>query len=420
MLAYDLLSVHKVIVGSLYYNAVVRPFDYLIIGGGVTGCALSRALAAKHPKAKIALLEKEDRLAAHTSGRNSGVVHAGYNQKPGTLKARFCVEGNRRLKEYARARGVPLTENGILVVAKSLAERPTLEELLRRGRENGVPGLRIVDGGEVKRLEPNATGMAGLHAPSGAAVAAAELVKALAEDAREAGVVFLLGHEVRTLSEDSAGYEVRTSRGVLRARRLVNCAGLFADRLAHQLGAGRDYAIVPFRGEFYYLDAGKKGLIRSMIYSVPDIRYPFLGVHWTVTFDGRIKVGPNAVLALGREAYGTYQVQPFDVARMLADGRFWRMVKGPEFRRLARENLKTSLSKAAFLRQAFTLVHGAKPSDFAKGGSGIRAQLVDKAGSLVDDLTIEKKGNALHVLNAISPGLTCGLPFADYLAEELA
>lgn len=405
---------------QIRYNGAVRSFDYLIVGGGVTGCALARALASRRPKAEIALLEKEDQVAVHTSGRNSGVVHAGYNQKPGTLKARFCVEGNRRLKEYAKSRGVPLTENGILVVARSMAERPTLEELLRRGRENGVPGLRLVDGAEVKKLEPNAAGTAGLHAPSGAAVAAAELVKALAHDAREAGVAFLLGHSVRALSESGRGYEVRTNKGTLRAARLVNCAGLFADRLAHQVGAGLDYAIVPFRGEFYYLDAVKKGLIRSMIYSVPDIRYPFLGVHWTVTFDGRIKVGPNAVLAMGREAYGTYQVQPFDVARMLADGRFWRMVKGPEFRRLARENLKTSLSKAAFLRQAFTLVQGAAPSDFAKGGSGIRAQLVDKTGALVDDLTIEKKGNALHVLNAISPGLTCGLPFADYLAEELS
>lgn len=394
-------------------------FDYLIVGGGVMGCALARSLAARKPGAKIALLDKEPRVAYHTSGRNSGVVHAGYNQKPGTLKARFCVEGNRRLAEYARARGVPLAETGILVVARAQGERDTLEELNRRGRENGVPGLRLVDGAELKKLEPNASGVAALHAPSGASVDSAVYVSALAEDARAAGVTFRLGEGVRHIDETAAGFEVRTSAGRLSAARLINCAGLHADRLAHQVGAGTPYSIVPFRGEFYYLDPEKAGLIRSMIYSVPDIRYPFLGVHWTRTVHGKVKVGPNAVLALGREAYGTFQVQPVDVARMTLDPRFWRMVGGSEFRRLAGENLRSSLSKTTFLRHAFTLVKGAEPRDFKKGPSGIRAQLVDEEGSLVDDIVVEKKGASLHVLNAISPGLTCSLPFADHLAGQL-
>lgn len=383
------------------------------------GCALARALALKHPTAKITVLEKETRVAQHTSGRNSGVVHAGYNQKPGTLKARFCVEGNRRLVEYARARGVPVADTGILVVARSMAERATLEELLRRGRENGVGGLRLVDGAEIKRLEPNASGVAALHAPSGAAVDSAFYVSALAEDARAAGVDFRLGEGVRRIEETGKGYEIRTSAGRLRAARVVNCAGLYADRLAHQLGAGLPYTIVPFRGEFYYIDEAKAGLIRSMIYSVPDIRYPFLGVHWTRTVHGKVKVGPNAVLAFGREAYGTFQVQPVDVARMTLDPRFWRMLAGAEFRRLAGENLRTSLSKTAFLKQAFTLVRGAEARDFTKGPSGIRAQLVDGEGKLVDDIVVERKGASLHVLNAISPGLTCSLPFADHLAGQL-
>ncbi|MBI4345841.1 MAG: L-2-hydroxyglutarate oxidase [Elusimicrobia bacterium] len=394
-------------------------FDVAIVGGGVTGCALARALAHKRPHSKIALLEKEPKVAVHTSGRNSGVVHGGYNQKPGTLKARFCVEGNHRLKEYAAARGVPLAQTGILVVARSQAERSVLEELLRRGRENGVPGLRLVDGAELKRLEPNASGISALHAPSGASVDSAALVESFAEDAKAAGVTFYLGEGVRRIEEDGRGFRIRTARAALRARRLVNCAGLHADRIAHQLGAGLPYSIVPFRGEFYYIDPAKAGLIRSMIYSVPDIRYPFLGVHWTRTVHGKVKVGPNAVLALGREAYGTFQVHAGDTARMLLDGRFWRMVGGAEFRRLAAENLRSSLSKAAFLKQAFSLVQGAAASDFRKGPSGIRAQLVDRDGGLVDDLLVEKKGESLHVLNAISPGLTCALPFADHLARQL-
>lgn len=397
----------------------VETFDYLIVGGGVTGCALARSLAGKRPKARIAVLDKEPGVAVHTSGRNSGVVHGGYNQKPGTLKARFCVEGNRRLKDYARSRGVPLAETGILVVARAQAERETLEELLRRGRENGVPGLRIVDGSELKRLEPNAVGVAALHAPSGASVDPSALVEALAEDARRVGVSFLLGRAVERVAESRGGFSIETPQGALRAARLVNCAGLHADRIAHQLGAGLPYTIVPFRGEFYYLDDARAGLIRSMVYSVPDIRYPFLGVHWTRTVHGRVKVGPNAVLALGREAYGSFQVQPGDALRMAADPRFWRMVKSAEFRRLAAENLRSSLSKTAFLRHAFTLVQGAKASEFRKGPSGIRAQLVDQAGGLVDDILVERKGASLHVLNAISPGLTCSLPFADHLAAEL-
>ncbi|MBI4422097.1 MAG: L-2-hydroxyglutarate oxidase [Elusimicrobia bacterium] len=394
-------------------------FDYLLIGGGVTGCALARALAERKPKARVALLEKEPEVAFHTSGRNSGVVHAGYNQKPGTLKAKFCVEGNRRLKEYAKSRGVPLAETGIRVVARSPSERPVLEELLRRGRENGVPGLSLVDGAELRRLEPNASGIAALHAPSGAAVDGGALVRALAEDAKAAGAQLRLGEAVRRVSASGEGYEVRTTRATYQAARLVNCAGLHADRVARQVGAGLGYSIVPFRGEFYYLDDAKAALIRSMVYSVPDIRYPFLGVHWTRTVHGKVKVGPNAVLALGREAYGTFEVHAGDALRMAADPRFWRMAASSEFRRLAAENLRTSLSKSAFLRQAFTLVAGARPADFKKGPSGIRAQLVDKTGALVDDLLVERKDASLHVLNAISPGLTCSLPFADYLAKEL-
>ena len=394
-------------------------FDFLVIGAGVTGCALVRALASRNPKACIGLLEKEGEVAFHTSGRNSGVVHGGYNQKPGTLKARFCVEGNRRLKEYAKKRNVPLAETGIMVLARAESERPTLEELLRRGRENGVPGLRIIEGDEVRRLEPNATGLFALHAPSGASVDPAAFVNALAEDAKVAGVSLLLGEKVLRVQERGSGFKVKTSRGVHTTAKLVNCAGLYADRIAHQVGAGIGYAIVPFRGEFYYLDDKRADLIRSMIYSVPDIRYPFLGVHWTKTVQGKVKVGPNAVLALGREAYGSYDVHLIDTLRMASDICVWRMVASKEFRRLVGENMQSSLSKRVFLRLAFTLVRGADASEFKKGASGIRAQLVDFWGALVDDITIERKGNGLHVLNAVSPGLTCALPFAAHLAEQI-
>lgn len=394
-------------------------FDFLVVGGGVAGCALARALARAKPAAKIALLEKEPRPAVHTSGRNSGVIHAGYNQKPGTQKARLCVEGNRQIKEYARKREVALEETGIRVVAQTEAEAGTLEELLRRGTENGVPGLRLIDGRELGELEPNVRGLAALDAPSGASVDPSGLTLALAEDARAAGVRIFFGEALRRLEEGSSGWRLWTSKGARRTRFLINCAGLFADRVAHMAGAGLDYTIVPFRGEFYYLDPKKAGIIRSMVYGAPDVRYPFLGIHWTRMVGGRVKVGPNAVLALGREAYGRYTVSPGDVARMAADPRVWKMAASGEFRKLAARNLKTSLSKIAFLREALRLVSGASPSDFTRGAPGIRAQLVGRDGGMVDDILVERKGRSLHVLNWVSPGLTCALPFADELAASL-
>lgn len=394
--------------------------DFLIIGGGVVGCALARALAQRHPKATIALIEKEKEVAAHTSGRNSGVLHAGYNQKPGTLKAKFCIEGNREIREYCARQKVPFDPSGILIVARTESERPVLEELLSRGQANGSPDLRILEAAELARRESNVTGVAALLAPSGGAVDSAALVRRLAEEATAAGVRFHLGERVLRVAESRDGYEVRTARGFHRARRLINCAGLHADRIAHQLGAGLDYSIVPFRGEFYYLDEARSSFIRSMVYGVPDVRYPFLGVHWTKTVHGRVKVGPNAVLALGREAYRTFDIHPVDTLDMLSDRKFWRMAASPEFRRLAAENLRTSLSKKAFLERAFSLVKGAAAADFRKGPSGIRAQLVDRSGNLVDDILVERRGGSLHVLNAVSPGLTCSLPFADYLADQLA
>lgn len=393
--------------------------DYVIIGAGATGTALARALARRAPKAVIRVLEKEDDVAKHTSGKNSGVVHAGFNQKPGTLKARLCVEGNRLLKDFCRTRRVPLLEDGILTMARLDSDIPVLQELLRRGTENGVEGLRLLEPSAIAALEPHALGCAGLHAPSGANVDSAAYVRALAQEAREAGVVFHFNHKIDTMEESSDGVSVRAGSLTIRARKAINCAGLHADRIAHLLGAGLDYTIVPFRGEYYYLKPEKAGILRSMVYDAPSLRYPFLGIHWTRLAGGRVKVGPNAIIALGREAYDWSQSSPSDGLEMVGNPRFWKMLVNWEFLRLLSSNLKTSLSKDAFLRQASGLIRGVAPEDFGAGSSGIRAQLVDRRGRLCDDLILEDKGACLHVLNVVSPGLTCSLPFADYLADRL-
>jgi L-2-hydroxyglutarate oxidase len=331
------------------------------------------------------------------------------------LKARLCVEGNRRIRDFCREHNVPLREVGTLVVARSEAERPGLEELHRRGQANGVAGLRVLTGGELRAREPNARGCAALVAPTGAVLDSRCYVEALADEARGRGVVFHFGRRAERIEKRAGGHTVDG----LRCRTLVNAAGLYADRIAHQLGAGGEYAILPFRGEYYRVRDAKAGLVRAMVYPVPDPDYPFLGIHWTPTADGGLKVGPNAVLALGREAYRRFQVDLRETLAMATDLRAWRLVT-PSFLRLAARHLRTSLSRRAFLAEASTLVQGFALEDFESGPPpGNRAQLVDRRGRLVDDLVIERDGDTLHILNVVSPGLTCSLPFADHVASLL-
>jgi|CXWL01.1.fsa_nt_gi L-2-hydroxyglutarate oxidase len=393
--------------------------DYLIIGAGVTGTALAGTLARREPKVVVHVLEKENDVALHTSGKNSGVVHAGFNQKPGTLKARLCVEGNRRLKEFCRERKVPLLDCGIMLMARNEGAIPVLEELRKRGQTNGVEGIRLLDSAAIVELEPHALGVAGLYVPSGATVDSGAFVRTLAQEARELGVLFHFNQTGCIVEETSTGFTARTPQISIRCRKLINCAGLYADHIAHSLGAGLDYTIIPFRGEFYYLNPAKAGIMRSIVYDTPDLQYPFLGIHWTRSPGGAVKVGPNAILALGREAYTWGQSNAKESMDMVCDPRFWKMAASSEFMRMLARNARTSLSKSAFLEQAVALIQGASLEDFNAGGSGIRAQIVDREGRLHDDILLEAKGNALHVLNAVSPGLTCSLPFAEHLADRL-
>jgi L-2-hydroxyglutarate oxidase len=394
-------------------------YDVVIIGGGVIGCGTARALALRQSGLKICLLEKEPELALHQSGRNSGVVHVGYNQKPGTLKARFVVEGSRRLREYCRGRGVTVVEDGILVLARDSAEEATLEVLRQRAEQNGAE-VRHISRSELAEREPEATATAALLAPRGASFDSRSYVLALAEDARQSGVEVRTNQTVRELSEEDDRVRIGTGSRSLDARLVINCAGLHADRIAQQLGVGRDLRIVPFLGFYSELIPERRGLVRSHLYPAPDLEFPFLGVHLSRTFDGRVLVGPGSSLALGREAYERGAINAMnlvDLVDTFTYPGFLRLLGKPRFRQLVRQEWKKSVSRRAVAEEARHLLPAIRDEDLTAGRGGIRAQLVDMAGNLVDDLRIERTARSIHVLNAVSPALTCSLPFADHLAN---
>lgn len=361
------------------------------------------------------MLEKEAAPGLHQSTRNSGVIHAGYNAKPGSLKARFCVEGNRRLREYCLSHGVAVREGGILVVAKSEGEISVLRQLGRRAAANGVKA-RMLDGAGLRGLEPHAAGVAALQAPEGASFDAAGYVAALVEDASKAGAVFRFGLAAREIREESGRVVVHADGRSLHARSVVNCGGLNADRLAARLA--EDLRVIPFRGYYAELVPPRRHLVGSHIYPVPDLELPFLGVHLSRRVDGRVLVGPGAMLAFGREAYRFHQFRSRDLADTLLWPGFYRLLARPAFRRLVAQEVLKSLRLDEIGREARALVPELRAGDLAASFAGNRAQLVSRDGNLVEDVVVRTTRRSVHVLNAVSPGLTCSLPFGEHVADE--
>jgi len=398
---------------------LTETYDVAIVGGGVIGCSLARVLSLKKPGLKVAIIEKEKDLALHTSGRNSGVVHSGFHPKPGSLKARLCVEGNRMIREFAKMRNVPISQVGTLVVARNEGELKMLSHFKNRAEANLVPGVTILGAQEMRKLENNVEGLAALHSPTGCIIDSKALVQSVAEDAVRNGAKLLLGWRLLAVKETTEGLILRTSEGEVSSRLLVNCGGLYADTIAHMLGAGMKYVIIPFRGEYYQTVPDKRSIVGSMVYPTPDPDLPFLGIHFTKTVHGSVIVGPNAVLAAGREAYGAFQFNFKEFLSTITETRFIKLITDPEFISLATRQLRTSLSKSAFVAEARTLVPSLREDDLTRGFSGIRAQLVDEKGRLVDDFVIDYTAHSVHILNAVSPGLTCSLAFGDYLVDVL-
>jgi len=388
----------------------LKKYSYLIIGGGIIGSSVARELAMRG-RGPVAVCEKEHELGLHASGRNSGVLHSGINQKPGSLKARMCVEGNRRMRAFCKEHGVRLQECGTVVVSRNRREEQALELLLEMGSQAGVEGLRIMDREELAEREPSVAGEKALISPNGSIVDSEAMVRAVAEDAKASGVEYFLGAEVTAVRDGT----VITSRGDFRAVHLINCAGLYTDRIARMMGAGAGYRIIPFRGEYMQLH---NCVVNSMVYQVPDLRYPFLGVHLTRTVHGEVLAGPTAMLSFGRESYEK-QIRLAESIQMLASVNFWRLVSSAEFLRLVAHNGRISFSDRAFLAEIRTLCPQARMEDMAPYRSGIRAQMVDRRGRMVDDMLVEFRQDSTHVLNAVSPGMTAALAFAEYIVDNM-
>lgn len=388
-------------------------FDVAIIGGGIVGLATAMSLC-ESTRAKVAVLEAESELAKHQTGHNSGVIHSGLYYKPGSHKARNCIAGRELMYRFCADHGLPFDRCGKVVVATDSSELPALAELERRGRANGLAGLRRITPAELKEREPHATGIAALLVAETGIVDFKRVANQFAEIAARKGGEIRARAKVRKVTQSGSELMIEAGDDVVQAKYLVNCAGLQADRIALLCGADPGVRIIPFRGEYYDLAPARRDLVSHLIYPVADARFPFLGVHFTRRIGGGVEAGPNAVLALRREGYGRLSFSARDALALARYGGFWRMAS--RYWRTGCGELHRSWSKRAFVRALQKLVPELQASDLLPGGSGVRAQAVARDGSLVDDFRIVEADRMIHVLNAPSPAATASISIGQEIA----
>ncbi len=393
---------------------------YGVVGGGIVGLAVGREIGRRRPGARVVVFEKEPRLAAHQTGHNSGVVHAGIYYKPGSLKAELCTRGRALLKEYAAEHDIAYDECGKLVVALDESEMGRFDALWGTAAVNEVPGLRRIGPSEMREIEPHARGRAALHSPATAITDYVAVAEQMARDIEAAGGSIRLAAPVDAVRRRQGGIDVVSGDLPERVDRLVVCAGLQADRLARQVavdGGRDDLRIIPFRGEYLSVAPAKRDLVRGMVYPVPDPRYPFLGVHFTRRVDGALEVGPNAVLALRREGYRRRDVRPSDVRDIVTWPGFWHLAKAHW--RTGITEVRGSLSMKAYMRAASRYVPEIGADDVRRAGAGVRAQAIERDGTLVDDFRITTEDGITCVRNAPSPAATSSLAIAAYVVDRM-
>jgi L-2-hydroxyglutarate oxidase len=390
--------------------------DVAIVGAGIVGLATAKALVERRPDLKVVVLDKEDRVAAHQTGNNSGVIHAGLYYKPGSLKAQMVVEGARRMVEFCQEHDLPYELTGKVVVALNEEELPRLEELYRRGTSNGVLGLTKISGAQIADYEPHAKGIAGLWSPNTGIVDYIAVTRKYAEMVGAAGGEVRLGTKVTGIEQWPGELVVETTGDEVHARALINCGGLQSDLIAKMTGSTHGLRIVPFRGEYYELTPQSQGLVRGLIYPVPDPQFPFLGVHFTKKIEGSVEAGPNAVLAFGREAYKKTDLRLGYLAGLVVFPGFW--VMAAKYWRMGLGEMYRSWNKRAFVAALQTLLPELGMDDVKPGGAGVRAQAMDRQGKLLDDFSIIETPNVIHVLNAPSPAATASLVIGEAIADK--
>jgi L-2-hydroxyglutarate oxidase len=393
-------------------SAGSRPHDVIVVGAGIVGLAVGLELNLQHPALRVAVVEKERGIGAHQTGHNSGVVHRGIYYTPDSLKAQLCVAGATKLLAFCAQQGIPYQECGKLIVATNASEAAKLDELERRGRRNGVKGLELLGPERMMEIEPAIVGVRALYSPTTAILDFNLVARAYAERFIQLGGEIHLGAEVRSIRLADGLCTLETTRGELKTRHVVACAGLYSDRLARRspTPGGRRPQIIPFRGDYYVLKPEKAAMLRGLVYPVPDPRFPFLGVHLTRRIDGAVWAGPNAALALAREGYGRFDLSVRDVSEMLGFGGFWRMTA--RYWRTGLAEVWRDYSKGAFLRAVRRFLPSLTQADLLPGPSGVRAQAVMADGSLVDDFVLDTSDRVIHVLNAPSPAATSALALA--------
>ena len=393
-------------------------YNVIIIGGGVVGLGVALEITRRFPRLRLLVLEKEDGVARHQSGHNSGVIHSGVYYKPGSLKARLCVTGAAAMVEFCREHGIPHEVCGKVIVATGADELPRLEELRRRGEANGLTGLRMIGSEELREIEPHATGIKALVVPSTGITNYAVVCEKYAELISARGGTVLTSAAATGIRRLPDEIVVETSRGAFSTTAVINCAGLYSDRISRMAGDDPGVMIVPFRGEYYDLVPERASLVRWLIYPVPDPRFPFLGVHFTRRITGKVDAGPNAVLALAREGYRHRDINVRDLGSTLAFPGFWRMAR--QHWRNGLDEWHRSLSKSAFVHALQRLLPEVGEADLVPGGSGVRAQALKPDGAMVDDFQFVPSGKILHVLNVPSPAATASLTIGRAIVDTAA